>query len=173
MSFVIVAVSLVLNFLIPYSYFLYITKVKGESFVPYKAINEYLSGMVGDTILVPLINLFLFKSVYGLPVSLSYQVVTLAFLMGLGAMAISHVSQAMLGPINWSMPEPWRWTFPGKYHMLSATIQYSYMALMLISVFLERSVVSTDAVHYHYFLAATLAVFLFLGIYALDYRKKE
>jgi hypothetical protein len=173
MSFAIVAGSLVLNFLVPFSYFFYVTRIKGQSFAPYRAIDSYLSGMIGDTLCVPLINLFLFKSVYGLPVPLNLQIITLSFILGVFAMAVSHVSQALAGPINWSMPTPWRWSFPGKYHMLSSTIQYAFMSLILISIFFERGSVFSDSTRLQYFSAALFFAVLFLIIFALDYRKKE
>lgn len=120
-------ITFFLNFGVPYLYYLYVKKIRGGDFGPHRAIAAYLSGMIGDAVCAPFINTFIFLTYYNLPTPVKPNILTISLLIGVGLTALLHITQAKIKMTNWSMPQPWRWTFPGKYHMFSATVQFSFL----------------------------------------------
>ncbi|MEK7611543.1 MAG: hypothetical protein AAB486_04205 [Patescibacteria group bacterium] len=155
--------SFILDFAIPYSYYLYITHYKRNSFDPHRAINRYLSGMIGDAVCAPAINTLLFLTYYQLPIAVESRLILFSFVAGVVVTASLHLAQAKMAMTNWSMPQPWKWTFPGKYHMFSATVQFAFLAFSIFQIIsnLEAILASPQRLLY---LAATLFFTLIFNI---------
>lgn len=153
--------SIILDFAIPYSYYLYITHLKGQTFDPHRAINSYFSGMVGDAICAPFINTLLFLTYFDLAIPLKSTIVLYCLIAGLLIMSLLHLAQAKMEMTNWSMPEPWKWTFPGKYHMLSATVQFSFLSFSLFSIYQNLMIIAESPIRLTYILITLIFVLLF------------
>lgn len=147
--------SLILNFGIPYSYYLYVTRYQQLTFDPHRAINRYLSGMVGDAVCAPAINTLLFLTYYQLPITFGTRLFLFAIIIGGTLTAVLHLTQAKMALTNWSMPEPWKWTFPGKYHMFSATVQFAFLAFSLFQIISNLTIILASPPRLLY-VAATL-----------------
>ena len=155
------AASLILDFGIPYSYYLYVTRFKGKSFDPHRAINSYFSGMIGDAVCAPFINTMLFLTYFDLTVPLKTTIILYCLAIGLFIMSLLHLAQAKMEMTNWSMPKPWQWTFPGKYHMFSATIQFSFIGFSLFSIYQNLAIISQSPIRLTYILITLIFVLLF------------
>lgn len=158
-----IVASFILDFAIPYTYYLYITHYKRNSFDPHRAINSYLSGMIGDAVCAPAINTLLFLTYYQLPIAMESRLLILSFIIGVVITAVLHLAQAKMTMTNWSMPQPWKWTFPGKYHMFSATVQFAFLAFSLSQIIINREIILASPERLLY-VAATLFFTLIFNI---------
>lgn len=155
--------SFILDFAIPYAYYLYVTHYKRNSFDPHRAINRYLSGMIGDAVCAPAINTLLFLTYYQLPIALESRLLLLCFITGVVVTALLHLAQAKMEMTNWSMPVPGKWTFPGKYHMFSATVQFGFLAFSLYQISRNLAIIIASPERLLY-VAATLIFTLIFNL---------
>ena len=100
----------------------------------YKATLQYRSAIIGDSTLLPLINLLLDRQLDAWGKELGHRGaaprgrLVRAVVAGLGVTAAFHVYQGVFKLTNWTMPRPWRWNFFGYYHALYMTCQCVYLA---------------------------------------------
>lgn len=154
-------VSFILNFGIPYAYYLYVTRYRRRTFDPHRAINRYFSGMVGDAVCAPLLNTFLFLTYQGLPLPLHPSLIMSSLITGWLITFLLHLTQAKMKMTNWSMPQPWRWTFPGKYHMFSATIQFGFLTFSAYALGHNWALIFAQPQRLLYLLFASIFVLVF------------
>lgn len=97
-------------------------------------VFSYYSGILGDGLILPILNILVFVLLRSLGVRL--QVVKLVFFLalGLGATVTFHFLQASLSLTNWSMPEPFNWSGLGKFHFFSMWGEFSFLFLALFEV---------------------------------------
>lgn len=160
--------SFLLNFGVPYSYYLYVTHHLQQSFDPHWAINRYLSGMIGDAICAPFINTFLFLTYFDLKIDWGMPLVAICLLSGLLVTALLHLVQAKMKLTNWSMPQPWKWNFPGKYHMFSATVQFGFLTFSLYTIGKNWTLITEQPQRLLYVLLALSFALLFNLTFARD-----
>ncbi len=89
-------------------------------------------GVVMDVILAGLINIVVLNYILSADIIISIQSVGLAIILGFLAMGGLHVFMAVSAWKEWIMPKPWHWNAGGYWHMVSATVQFSYLAYPLV-----------------------------------------
>jgi len=99
----------------------------------YKATLQYRSALVGDSTLLPLVNVLLDRQLDAWGEDLHGGAaprgrLARAAVAGLGIAAAFYVYQGAFKLTNWTMPRPWRWNFFGYYHALYMTCQCVYLA---------------------------------------------
>lgn len=99
----------------------------------YRATLRYRSALVGDSVLLPLVNVLLDRQLEawgeGLrPGHLRRGDLIPALLIGAGLTALFHGYQATQKLTNWTMPRPWRWNALGYYHALYMAGQFMLLA---------------------------------------------
>lgn len=135
----------------------------------YKHVFNYLSGIAGDGLLVPLVNVFAFSSL--LQASINFNFLAVSFLGGILVTAFFHQMQLKLSLINWTMTEVGRWTNLGIYHALFMFAETSFLIFTLLN-FIQSSFSgpNTDfVVSPITYSVVILLIFLLTMIY--DYRK--
>ena len=99
----------------------------------HRATLEYRSALLGDSLLLPLVNVLLDRQLDawgdGLrPGSLRRGRLACALLVGTGLMALFHGYQGAQKLTNWTMPRPWRWNALGYYHAVYMAGQFTLLA---------------------------------------------
>lgn len=99
----------------------------------HKATLQYRSALLGDSILLPLVNVLLDRQLdaweNGLrPGRLRRGRLARAILAGTGITALFHGYQAAQKLTNWTMPRAWRWNVLGYYHALYMASQFTLLA---------------------------------------------
>ena len=93
----------------------------------YRATLSYTSAIIGDGILIPLVNVFMTSQLAlwrRRPVA---REVAGAVLGGALITGIVHLYQATQALRNWTMTEPWDWTALGYYHALFMWAEISFV----------------------------------------------
>lgn len=99
----------------------------------HKATLEYRSALLGDSVLLPLVNVLLDRQLdawsEGLrPGRLRRGRLARAIVAGVGVTALFHGYQAAQALTNWTMPRPWRWNALGYYHAAYMASQFTLLA---------------------------------------------
>ncbi len=182
---VIIVVSLILNWGVQLSYYLWRIRKNPEAFAGQKTLLHYYTGYIGDGIIAPLINILIFyvivrlgqkeglEGLGGIEELIKRQPMGAIFVLTLVLDVITHYYQGKTKMINWSMPKPFQWNFAGKWHMISFSIQISYLLLFLwLLVHNGTRILSNWSM-----LAATVGIFAlmasFLILYHFDNRTSQ
>lgn len=136
----------------------------------HKHVFNYLSGVVGDALLIPLINVFAVSSLLEQS-SLNHGLVGVSFLGGIAVTTGFHLIQLKLSLTNWTMPEVGKWTNLGIYHALFMFFETSLLILTLLN-FVQNIVISKNTVLLLPILQGLLVLFVFLLTMIYDYRKE-
>jgi len=121
----IVVLSVVWNFGVPLAYLSWRRRVDPVAFVGLRPVTDYASGMVGDAVILPLLNVALLVFLRALPNAEHPRLACGAVAFGAVITAVLHIGQARFRLINWSMPQPGRWNFAGQWHLVSAPAQFA------------------------------------------------
>ncbi|MDP2927154.1 MAG: hypothetical protein Q8N65_03415 [bacterium] len=157
----ILCLSLLNNLLIPFA--IYFRQFGRKGYRGQGGCNIW--GIVMDGILAGLINIIALNLLLELRFKVLVQDLTLAFLTGFISMVTAHIFMSVRRWKVWIMPEPWKWNAGGYWHMISMTLQMSflfYSALLLLKTpsLLEKEMVQISLV----------SIFLLAGIFLLCLR---
>src|SRR3954471_2819571 len=81
-------------------------------------VFSYLSGVIGDGVLLPIANLGAFLVMRQLFQNIRWERLPLYAALGLITTIAAFLAQAGLGVINWSMPAPYVWSVVGRVHFI-------------------------------------------------------
>lgn len=122
---------------IQYFFYLYYKKTGSQLIIKHKTFFNYVSGIGGDGILLPLINIQSFILLGQLPYELSQRLLISSFINGVFITAVFHIIQYHFKLINWTMPSKGNWTYLGVYHAIFMWAECSFLSLTLF-VFLRN-----------------------------------
>jgi hypothetical protein len=88
-----------------------------------------------DGILAALINITALNWLLEIKPGFLLSDLTLAVLLGFTSMILNHAIMSILKWNVWIMPRPWHWNAGGYWHMVSMTIQMSFLFFPLIILF--------------------------------------
>jgi hypothetical protein len=126
----------------------------------------FISSIIGAGIILPGVNMLIVSSLIKNKEYISRLKVGLSLFCGLLITLYFHITQAVQGLVNWTMPKPWEWNFLGVWHALymlvvTSLISLFYMVLVLNIVKFKRF--TKEAI------LVTLSIVLFLILLRLDY----
>lgn len=98
---------------------------------------SFKSSIYGDGILLPILNMIMVAFLYKKKEFVRKNTLTTGFFGGFLITAYFHVTQALQGLVNWTMPTPWHWNFLGLWHAL-----YMFSVASLITLFFVVSFLS-------------------------------
>src|SRR6478735_6082443 len=102
-------VSVLFSFGVQYLVFLYYKSRKHPILDEHKHVAKYVSGIVGDGVLVPLTNVFIVLSLQMIPMQMSNSQLMLSLVMGYVITFIFHFGQTHYRLTNWTMPQVNHW----------------------------------------------------------------
>jgi hypothetical protein len=132
-------------------------------------VFSYYSGVVGDGILIPAVNVAGFLILRQLAPGIPWRRLPLYVLLGLLTATASFLVQARLDLINWSMPIPFQWSDVGQFHFLVMWAEFAYLYLVLATAVNNWSRLKLDLGAWRGFWFGLLGLALFAGTLAADY----
>jgi len=82
----------------------------------YRTTLSYTSALVGDAVLLPLVNVFMTGQLWEWRRRPAFSEVTLSLVAGAAATVVAHLYQAANALLNWTMLSPYEWTPLGYAH---------------------------------------------------------
>lgn len=134
----------------------------------YAHVFNYLSGVIGDFVLIPLVNVFAFLSLEQMPDVLRLQTfAALALFLGFFTTYLFHIGQEKLQQINWTMPQMGQWTALGLYHAIFMFFETSFLWYAVLHYWAYGR---TSAHSANFIIAGVALLVIFLITFLIDYR---
>ena len=161
--------SLFTDWIIQFTYYIYKVSLDPGAFRGVKTLFDYNSGIIGDSLLLPSINVLILYLIYSLPVRLKRSLlIKIGFLGVLGDILINYF-QGKLNLINWSMPTPFRWSFIGYSHMATFFLQWSYILIFFYILLAHLSQIRKNRQLSEATIAASVLLLIFFVLFLNDY----
>jgi hypothetical protein len=132
-------------------------------------VFSYYSGVVGDGLLIPAVNVAGFIVLRQLSPDISWKRLPLYVLLGLVTAMTAFLVQARLDLVNWSMPIPFQWSDVGQFHFLVMWTEFAYLYLVLATAVNNWSRLRLELGAWRSFWTGLLALALFAATLAADY----
>jgi hypothetical protein len=145
----------------------YLTAIKSPLVADLRASLSYVSSIVGDGLLLPVVNAVVVSALLAHSHLLSTGVWLAAVALGLAVTAYFHIVQAVRGLVNWTMPEPWHWNVLGVWHAA-----YMLVVSTLLSLFYVAAIVGFvrgDGLPLWQVGAVTAGILAFFVLLRMDY----
>lgn len=145
---------------------LYLLAIHSPLVLQFRSSLMFISSIIGDGIVLPAVNMLIVSSLIENKEFVSRLKVVLSLLFGLAITLYFHITQAVQGLVNWTMPKPWEWNFLGVWHalyMLTVSSLISLFYIVLIFNIASHKRFTKEAV------LVTLGIVLFIILLRLDY----
>ena len=145
---------------------LYLFAIHAPLVLKFRSSLMYVSSIVGDGIILPAVNMIIVSSLIKNKEFISRLTIVLSLFFGLLVTLYFHITQAVQGLVNWSMPNPWQWNFLGVWHALYMLAVVSLICLFYIVFAInitKHKRVTKETV------LVTIGIVFFLILLRLDY----
>lgn len=145
---------------------IYLIFINSPFIVQFRSTLTYKSAIIGDGILLPAINMLIMVFLLRNTKYIKKRLIQIALFSGVCITAYFHITQAMGGIVNWTMPKPWHWNALGLWHavyMYSVTSFLSLFYFVLFKAIKNQKYVPKEAV------LVTIGLAIFLVLLRLDY----
>ncbi|HEY2596916.1 MAG TPA: hypothetical protein VGJ79_00375 [Candidatus Dormibacteraeota bacterium] len=132
-------------------------------------VFAYYSGVLGDGVLIPAINVAGFMLLRHLAPAIQWRRLPLYAFLGFVTAASAFLVQARLDLVNWSMPRPYHWSDVGQFHFLVMWTEVAYLYLVLATAVNNWSGLRRDVGAWGSFWLGLLGLALFAATLAADY----
>jgi len=132
----------------------------------FRSTLNYSSAIIGDGLILPITNMLMVAFLLRRKKYFNEKLGVFGLLGGLVITAYFHITQAMLGIVNWTMPTPWHWNILGVWHffyMLSVTTLITTFYLVLFKVIRKEKRIPKSG------LLVSLGILFFLVLLKFDY----
>lgn len=146
---------------------LYLLFIQSPLVLQFRSSLLYISSIFGDGIILPIVNMIAVSFLFKNQKLMRRLTISLGLLLGLIVTSYFHISQAVQGLVNWSMPRPWEWNFLGAWHALYMFGVASLLCLFYIVFILNFK--KQKKLHKEVLLV-TVGIIFFLILLRLDYR---
>ncbi|MBI4040081.1 hypothetical protein HY389_01865 [Candidatus Daviesbacteria bacterium] len=162
--------TLFFSFIIQAMFLFYYKITDSATAREYKNVFDYMSGIFGDGILVPITNVAIVQALNFIPKAY-FDIITwlYAIALGFGVVVVAHWIQKQFSLTNWTMPQVGKWNSLGFYHAIFMFFESTFLSYALI-VYVKRlihfgpSVVIDSPIKF-----AILSMVLFFVSFAYDY----
>lgn len=163
-------ISCFFSFGVQFLVFLYYRYIDHSILKVHKSVIHYTSGIFGDGVFIPMINIFCYYTIVALNPTLNLFNTSLSLLGGVVITFIFHWGQQRLNLTNWTMPEKGLWNILGLYHALFMFCESSFLSFTLITLLSHVDSLSTLTL-FHLPAKYSIAILgLFLISFLYDYR---
>lgn len=145
---------------------LYLLAINSPLVLQLRSSLVFVSSILGDGIILPICNMLMVSSLIKNKEYISRLKVVLSLLFGAAITLYFHITQAIQGLVNWTMPKPWEWNFLGVWHALYMLVVASLISLFYIVLVINIAKFkrfTKEAV------LVTLGIVLFLVLLRFDY----
>lgn len=130
---------------------------------------SYYSGIIGDGVFVPLINMFVLLLLRELKPTVTLGKIVSFFLLGLITTLAIHYVQASFALTNWAMPRPFFWSGVGRFHFLFMWTEFSFLFFTLGEVVRHLNRIYNDRRELELLGGTWASIALFLATFVIDY----
>lgn len=157
------------SFVVQFLVYLWYRKINHPLVRNQKSVVEYLSGVIGDGLLMPLTNVFAALTLLAAGFEPSLELFLVSAIGGLLITWTFHYGQQRFKLTNWTMPAVGLWNGLGLYHALFMFSESSFLSLVLIETIL--SALRTGSVNHFIlpFIGSWAMLALFAGTFFYDY----
>lgn len=144
----------------------YLLSINSPLVTTFRASLTYISAIIGDGIILPIVNMIIASFLLVNKKQVTKNIFHMALVFGLGITLYFHITQAMTGLVNWTMPTPWHWNILGVWHagyMFSVSSLISCFYLVVIKMTKQKMSVVKEVI------LVTVGIALFLVLLRLDY----
>ncbi|MDO8618631.1 MAG: hypothetical protein Q7R49_01655 [Candidatus Daviesbacteria bacterium] len=164
-------VTFFFSFGIQMLFFLYWKMWDSKFIAKYNHVFSYFSGVIGDGLLVPLINVFAVMTISTISANmLMVDLWVMSFITGFLITLAFHWGQEHFDLKNWTMPEPGQWNLLGAYHSLFMFFETSFLFYGLVSYIRYLVTNGPGSLMYSPIRFALMLFFLFFLTFVFDYR---
>jgi hypothetical protein len=132
-------------------------------------VFNYYSGVIGDGVLIPAVNVAGFMVLRRLAPSVPWRRLPLYILLGVATAMAAFLIQARLDLVNWSMPAAFRWSDVGQFHFLVMSAEIGYLYMVLATAINSWPALHTDSTAMRAFALGWVGLGLFALSLAADY----
>lgn len=132
-------------------------------------VFNYYSGVVGDGLLIPAVNVAGFVMLRQLAPSIPWRRLPLYCLLGFATAMAAFLMQAYLDLVNWSMPTAFRWSDVGQFHFFVMGAEITFLYLVLATAISGWRPLRTDPTAWRSFAVGWIGLALFAVSLAADY----
>lgn len=132
-------------------------------------VFAYHSGVLGDGILIPVVNVGGFVVLRYLAATIQWRRLPLYAFLGLLTATTAFLVQANLDLVNWSMPLAYHWSDVGQFHFFVMWAEVAYLYLVLATAVNNWSDLRQDLIAWRGFWAGLFGLVLFAATLAADY----
>lgn len=125
-------VTFAADWLVQMIYYYYESSVNPHAFFGLRTLYDYQTGFIGDTIIVPIMNVMILFTFLVARFKPSIRALSTGALIGFLCDLFVHFMQGELKLVNWSMPKPFEWNTVSYWHMVSFFFQLTFIALFFI-----------------------------------------
>jgi hypothetical protein len=134
-----------------------------------RTVFSYYSGVLGDGLIIPAINVAGFVLMRQLPAGIPWRRLPIYALLGVATAIAVYLTQARLDLVNWSMPSPFQWSDVGQFHFVVLAAEMAYLYVVLATALNSWKDLAVDPVARRSFAAGWVGVALFATSLAADY----
>jgi hypothetical protein len=132
-------------------------------------VFAYHSGVLGDGVLIPAVNVAGFVVLRYLAVTIQWRRLPLYAFLGLLTATTAFLVQGNLDLVNWSMPLAYHWSDVGQFHFFVMWAELAYLYLVLAAAVNNWSALRRDLGAWSSFRLGLVGLALFAWTLAADY----
>ncbi|MHB8590085.1 MAG: hypothetical protein ACYDA0_14755 [Candidatus Dormibacteraceae bacterium] len=136
-----------------------------------RTVFAYYSGVLGDGILIPGVNVAAFVLLRKLAPGIPWKRLPIYLLLGFATATAAFLMQAKLDLVNWSMPIAFQWSDIGQFHFFVMAGEVTYLYLVLATAISNWSQVRRDSAALKAFAVGWVGLALFAASLAADYAR--
>lgn len=120
-------------------------------------------GIIMDGVLAGLINIAALNLLLDLNPIVEVEDIKMAFFLGFAAMILAHLYMVWAKWNIWIMPRPWQFNLAGYWHIISMTLQMSFLSYPLLLIWKNSSLLEKEIVRVSFML-----IFFFSCLFLLS-----
>lgn len=132
-------------------------------------VFAYYSGVLGDGILLPAVNVSAFVVLRQLAPGVPWKRLPIYLMLGVATAMAAFLMQARLDLVNWSMPIAFHWNDIGQFHFFVMAGEVTFLYLALATAVNNWTQLRLDSVASKAFAISWLGLALFAVSLAADY----
>jgi hypothetical protein len=134
-------------------------------------VFAYYSGVLGDGILIPAVNVSGFVVLRQLSAGVPWKRLPIYILLGVATAAAAFLTQARLDLVNWSMPIAFHWSDIGQFHFFVMSGEVAFLYLVLATAINNWSQLKQDQAARRAFAMGWAGLALFAASLAADFAR--
>ena len=136
-----------------------------------QTVFAYYSGVLGDGILIPAVNVSAFIVLRQLAPGIPWSRLPVYLLLGFATATAAFLMQARLDFVNWSMPIAFQWSDIGQFHFFVMAAEVAYLYLVLATAIDNWARLRQDPVALKAFAVGWVGLALFAASLAADFAR--